>query len=276
MLRILFLLLTITLIRLSGAAQELYVFSEPASNMPSKSISAKITARFPDSKYNDFFKQRYTPEVMFGVNKNLMVHVATTFSDFYYTPKVKWESVRGYAKWRFYSSDDVHQHFRMAAFVEGSYSESPFLYEDINLEGDNSGIQAGLIATQLVSKFAISATVSGIRVFAEQAEHVGHQGHSVSAVNYSLSAGYLLFPRNYTDYRQTNLNLYVEFLGMSTIDPGHTMIDIAPAIQLIFNSNTKLNFGARFQAKGEMLRVGENNYYISLERTFLNALKRKK
>ena len=275
MIRILFLLLTITLIRLSVAAQELYVFSEPASNMPSKSISAKLTSRFPDSKYNDYFKQRYTPEVMFGVNKNLMVHVASTFSDFY-TPKVSWESVRGYAKWRFYSSDDVHQHFRMAAFVEGSYSESPFLYEDINLEGDNSGIQAGIIATQLVSKFAISATVSGIRVFAEQADHVGHQGHSVSAVNYSLSAGYLLFPRNYTDYRQTNLNLYVEFLGMSTIDPGHTMIDIAPAIQLIFNSNTKLNFGARFQAKGEMLRVGENNYYISLERTFLNALKRKK
>jgi len=268
-------LLTVTLIRISGKAQELYVFSEPASNMPSKSISAKLTSRFPDSKQNDYFKQRYTPEVMIGVNKNLMVHVATTFSDFY-TPKVTWESIRGYAKWRFYSSDDVHQHFRMAAFVEGSYSKSPFLYEDINLEGDNSGIQAGIIATQLVRKFAVSATVSGIRVFADQAEHVGHQGHSVNAVYYSLSTGYLLFPRNYTDYRQTNVNLYVEFLGMSTIDPSHSMLDIAPAIQLIFNSNTKLNFGARFQARGEMVRVGENNYYISLERTFLNVLKKKK
>jgi len=273
--RVLLILLTVTLIRISGKAQELYVFSEPASNMPSKSISAKLTSRFPDSKQNDYFKQRYTPEVMIGVNKNLMVHVATTFSDFY-TPKVTWESIRGYAKWRFYSSDDVHQHFRMAAFVEGSYSKSPFLYEDINLEGDNSGIQAGIIATQLVRKFAVSATVSGIRVFADQAEHVGHQGHSVNAVYYSLSTGYLLFPRNYTDYRQTNVNLYVEFLGMSTIDPGHSMLDIAPAIQLIFNSNTKLNFGARFQARGEMVRVGENNYYISLERTFLNVLKKKK
>ena len=271
----LLILLTVTLIRISGKAQELYVFSEPASNMPSKSISAKLTSRFPDSKQNDYFKQRYTPEVMIGVNKNLMVHVATTFSDFY-TPKVTWESIRGYAKWRFYSSDDVHQHFRMAAFVEGSYSKSPFLYEDINLEGDNTGIQAGIIATQLVRKFAVSATVSGIRVFADQAEHVGHQGHSVNAVYYSLSTGYLLFPRNYTDYRQTNVNLYVEFLGMSTIDPSHSMLDIAPAIQLIFNSNTKLNFGARFQARGEMVRVGENNYYISLERTFLNVLKKKK
>src|SRR6478609_7112961 len=254
------LLLAVTLIRSSGWAQELFVFTEPASNMPSKSISAKITSRFPDSKYNDYFKQRYTPEVMFGVNKNLMVHVSTTFSDFY-TPKVSWESVKGYAKWRFYSSDDVHQHFRMAAFVEGSYSKGPFLYEEINIDGDNSGIQAGLIATQLIKKFAISATVSGLKVFADQAEHIDHQGHSEKAVYYSLSAGYLLFPRNYTDYRQINLNLYVEFLGMSTIDPGHSMLDIAPALQLIFNSNTKLNIGARFQARGNMVRVGENSYY---------------
>ena len=44
----------------------------------------------------------------------------------------------------------------MAAFAEGSYSRSPFYYGDINLDGDNSGVQAGIIATQLVNKLAVS------------------------------------------------------------------------------------------------------------------------
>ena len=147
------------LIITSGAnGQELYVFSEPASNMPAKSIAAKITARYPDSKYNNFFKQRYMPEIMFGINKNLMVHLSTTFSDFY-TVDLAWESAKLYAKYRFLSIDDVHRHFRMAAFVDGSYSRSPFLYQELNLDGDNSGVQGGIIATQLVNKLAVSGTV---------------------------------------------------------------------------------------------------------------------
>src|SRR5687767_15040500 len=112
-------------------AQELYVFSEPASNMPAKSISAKVTAKYPDSRYNNFFKQRYMPELMFGVNKHLMVHTSATFSD-YYTVNPAWESVKLYAKYRFLSIDNVHRHFRLAAFADGSYSKSPFLYGEIN------------------------------------------------------------------------------------------------------------------------------------------------
>jgi hypothetical protein len=256
-------------------AQELYVFSEPASNMPAKSISAKITAKYPNSKYNDFFKQRYMPELMFGINKHLMVHASATFSD-YYTVNPAWESVKLYAKYRFLSIDNVHRHFRMAAFVDGSYSKSPFLYGEINTDGDNSGIQGGLIATQLVNKLAVSGTAAFTKVFAEKGEHTVHGEHDVKAVNYSLSAGYLLFPRQYEDFNQTNLNLYLELLGMRGIDKKHSMVDLAPAIQLIFNSNLKLNVGYRFQLKGDMLRVGERTWLISIERTFLGALKRNK
>src|SRR5438874_12056399 len=115
----------------SLSAQELYVFTEPASNMPAKSISAKLTARSPVSKYNSYFKQQYIPEMMFGISKQLMVHLSSSFSDFY-TPMVSFESVKLYAKWRFYSNDEIHKHFRLAAFAEGSYSKSPFLYGDIN------------------------------------------------------------------------------------------------------------------------------------------------
>jgi hypothetical protein len=255
-----------------AVSQELYVFSEPASNMPAHSLSAKLTYRAPVSKYNNDYRQRYTPEIMFGLDKQWMLHVSSSFSDFY-TPQLRWESVKTYAKYRFYSNDEVHCHFRMAAFAEAAYSRSPFYYGDINLDGDNSGAQAGVIATQLINKLAVSGTASVIKVFADHDKHVNYPGHSLNAFYYSLSAGYLLFPLNYADYKQTNLNLYVETIGMKGFDKGDYMLDLAPALQLIFNSNFKVNLGARLQVAGNMLRIGENNYFIGLERTFLGALR---
>ncbi len=179
---------------------------------------------------------------MFGFSKHLMVHVSSTFSDFYW-PSPRWESGKLYAKWRFYSNDDVHKHFRMAAFAEGAYSESPFTYGDINLDGDNSGVQGGLIATQLVNKLALSATTSLIKVYTPNGEHAGHENHSLESVYYSLSAGYLLLPRNYTSYKQPNLNLYFEMIGMRGLGRDHYMLDLAPAVQLILTSNFKINAG---------------------------------
>lgn len=260
---------------LNTGAQELYVFSEPASNMPAHSISAKLTYRSPVSQNNNDYRQRYTPEIMFGLNRQWMVHVSGSFSDFY-SPAVRGESVKTYVKYRFYSNDDVHQHFRMAAFTEAGYSRNPFIYGDINLDGDNSGVQAGLIATQLVNKLAVSGTASVIRIFTNRSEHAVHAGHSLQALNYSLSAGYLLFPRDYTNYKQVNVNLYFETIGMKGLDAGDYMLDMAPALQFIFNSNFKVNIGARFQAAGNMLRAGNTNYYLSVERTFLGALQHKK
>ncbi len=256
-------------------SQELFVFSEPASNMPSRSVAFRITARYPDSKFNNYFKQRYMPEFMLGLNKNLMMHLSGTFSD-YYSLKVRWESIRGYLKYRFLSKDGLHRHFRMAAFLEGSHSRGPFLYEELSLEGDNSGVQGGLIATQLVNKLALSGTFGYTRVFADRGEHTVHQGHSLNMLNYSISTGYLLFPNNYTDYHQTNVNLYLEILGGKCLDQNHYSIDIAPAFQLIFNSTTKINLGAKFQLSGSMTRVGENLYQISAEHTLLNVLGKKR
>ena len=259
----------------TALCQELYVFSEPASNMPAHSLSAKLTYRTPVTQYNNGYKQRYTPELMFGLNKNWMLHVTSSFSDFY-TAQLRWEAVKTYAKYRFYSDDDVHRHFRMAAFGEVAYSRSPFYYGDINLDGDNSGIQAGIIATELVSKLAVSGTASVIKVFASRALHVDQLGQSINALYYSLSAGYLLFPVSYTDYKQTNLNLYIETVGMKGFDKGDYMLDLAPALQLIFNSNFKVNLGARLQITGNMERIGKYNYFVSLERTFLGVLKHKR
>jgi len=257
--------------------QELYVFTEPASNMPAKSISTKLTGEFmPPQPWHDQNMQRIMPEVMFGVSKKWMLHVGTTFGNMH-TANFGWESIFLYNKYRFFSRDDIHKHFRMAAFVEAAYTRSPFHQDEVNLEGDRSGIQLGIIATQLWNKLALSATIDNTQVLdkSRNSEDVIYVPSRIYQVmDYSLSAGYLLFPREYTDYKQTNLNLYTEFLAQQSLDRKAYYIDMAPALQLIFNSNTKLNIGYRFQLSGTMERMAKTSWLISVERTFLNALKK--
>jgi hypothetical protein len=262
----------------TAKGQELFVFTEPASNMPAGSISAKISGMFMGAQpWHDRPMQRYMPEIMLGINKNWMLHAGFTIADMH-TSNLAWESVFLYGKYRFLSHDDIHQHFRMAVFADASYSRAPFHNDEVSLQGDKSGVQLGVIATQLWNKLAVSATASHTQVL-----HNSRNSKSViyvpsriyQVMNYSLSAGYLLLPRVYTDFKQLNLNLYTEFLAQQSLDRKAYYIDLAPAIQLIFNSNTKLNLGYRFQLGGTMQRMAEtNNWQISLERTFLNALKK--
>ncbi len=269
-----FAVILILMLPFVSTGQELYVFSEPASNMPARSVSFKLTGRYPDSKLNDYFKQRYVPEVMFGLSKKWMLHVSGSLSD-YYSSSVRPESLKSYLKWRFLSNDEVHKHFRMAAFMELSVSRNDYLYDEFTLDGDLSGMQTGIIATQLLNRLAVSGTVSYMQGFGSSTMHHGSHNQHLSMMNYSASAGYLLFPREYIDYNQTNLNLYVEFLSSTGFGHYHYYVDIAPAIQLIFNSTTKVNLGARFQMSGNMVRVGENTYQVSIEHTILNAFKKR-
>ena len=73
---------------------------------------------------------------------------------------------------------------------------------------------------------------------------------SYEAMSYSFSAGYLLIPKEYNDYHQTNVNIYAEVLAEQGLDISRYCIDVAPAVQIIFNSNTKVNIGYRFQVGG--------------------------
>jgi len=261
------------LFMISVNGQELYVYTDPASNIPANSISTKLSSNIITNPIAEKrIMQRYVPEVMFGVNKNLMLRVGLTFADMH-TYNFRWESAYFYGKYRFFSKDGLHRHFRMAAFADLAYSRSPFHYQEISIQGDKSGAQAGVVATQLWNKLAISGTISHTQVFHElRKEQVVAGIIPFSAMNYSLSAGYLVLPREYKDYRQLNLNLYTELLIQQTLDPGSYFVDLAPALQLIFNSNTKLNIGYRFQIEGNMERMTRSGLHVSLERSFLNAL----
>lgn len=264
---------------LHATGQELYVYTEPASNMPAHSLSTKLTGNFigKDQSAANRFMQRYTPEIMMGVTKKLMWHIGGTFSDMH-SRNFRWESVYTYIKYRFLSVDDVHKHFRMAAFADASYTRSPFMFDEVSLQGDKSGVAAGLVATQLLNKLALSATISHIQVLdGSRNDKITYSpARNYQAMNYALSAGYLLLPRDYTDYRQINMNLYVELLGQQTLDRSTHYWDLAPAVQFIFNSTSKVNIGYRFQLNGNMQRMTEKSWLISYEWTFLNALKRKK
>jgi hypothetical protein len=223
-----------------------------------------------------------------------MVKLSGYGSDMF-QPQFKPEGFSFYTKYRFLSNDDFHKHFRMAAFGKVAYSGNPRFMEttvvhdypsgpheetmlhdadELNLEGNHSGWQAGLVATQLIHKLAISATASYIGRINDTKMLVTPE-QAQSGVQYSLSAGYLLFPKDYETYGQTNLNLYAELIGQSLLDKPGTFIDFAPALQLILNSKARIDLSYRFQVSGNMSRFNEKLWLLRFEYNFLQAFTKK-
>jgi hypothetical protein len=265
---------TLLVMYITGSSQELFVYTEPASNMPAKSISAKVTGKFVKGLHSLRTESRIMPEIMLGVSKNWMVHIGTTFSDMY-SSNMRWESVKLYAKYRFFTNDDVHRHFRMAAFAEVAHSENPVFYDELSLDGDQSGVLGGVVATQLINKFAFSATASYLHVTTERPKSFP-EIYPYDAFDYTASAGFLFLPFEYTSYDQLNVNLYTELIGQQSLDKRLYYVDLAPAVQFIFGSNAKLSAGYRFQLNGNMQRMSEKQWLVSFEYVFLDALRRKK
>jgi hypothetical protein len=270
-------------------AQELFVATEPASNMPANSLGIRVTSRFFKMEHERATGMRIEPELMWGISKKLMVHVVGLASN-QMQPSIELEGGSIYAKYRFLSKDDVHSHFRMAAYVKGSLINNPFVpvtreqhahkpynNEELDLEGGASGVTGGIIATQLLHKLALSGTL-GYNRFMNNTKDKLPDYFSANAVNYSLSAGYLLLPRSYRSYEQTNLNLYVEFLGKANTDAvGRSQyLDIAPAIQFIFNSVTRLDFSYRTQLFGDMSRNVFNTFTLRFEHNIFNISTKRK
>lgn len=261
-------------------AQELYVFSDPASNVPAKSLSLKYNSKWMNSDLlgSSRLMSRHMGEASIGLNKKWMIRPAFTFGDMYTNRIVKWESLSLYTKFRFYSNDEVHRHFRAAAFVKALYSSNDLEYDELNADGDQSVVQGGVILTQLINKLAISSTLALTEVTNRERwkEYIGPRDFGYRSFNYSVSAGYLFFPKQYTSYKQTNFNVYLEVIGSRGIDRKYYFVDLAPAVQFILNSNTKINLGYRFQAKGNAYRMSNAapSISFSVERTFFNTFRK--
>jgi len=249
-------------------AQELYVFTEPASNMPARSIGVRLTN---EGTAGSQWSSRTVPELMIGVNRKLMFHAQGFVSDMDGRYRVEGASL--YGKYRFYSADGKRKHSRAAAFLRISQSRRTFPSSDINLEGDNSGTQGGLIFTQLLHKLALSADISYTRAFGKN-RYNGQMNSPHDIIGYSLSSGYLVLPVVYKNYSQPNFNVYFEVLGKTDPSDGKAYMDFAPAIQTVINSRTRVDLGYRFQVAGNMdNRYLKNMYLARVEFNFFNVLK---
>jgi hypothetical protein len=249
-----------------ATAQELFVFTEPASNMPANVLGGRIMTSFMEEE-DGGTNFHLMPEIMYGINSKLMVHGQAFISN--RNGDLVDEGGSVYAQYKFLNNDDVKRHFRMAAYGRASYNNADIHQYEIELVGHNSGFETGIIATQLLHKVAISSSLSF-----EQAMNNGRNlfpaGHADNAMNYTLSVGKLMLPRKYTGYKQTNFNLMLEFLGQRLNANGKSYLDIAPSMQFIFFSRARLDIGYRHQIYSDMDRTAPNGFIFRLEYNFYN------
>ncbi|WP_121356757.1 hypothetical protein [Flavisolibacter nicotianae] len=269
-----FLLLFVGIVQ-KTAAQELFVFTDPASGLAARSLNLKLSDHYmPYDRVYSRPAHRLMLDAEVGISRKLTAMAGVSVSNMH-TYQVKQEALFVEAKYRCLSLDEVHRHFRMAAFVQASHTKAPFHYDETNLTGDKSGVRLGMIATKLWNRFALSGTLSHTQVLDSSRfnETVYIPRRIYQTLNYSLSGGYLVLPRRYTSYRQVNVNLYGELLAQQALDHKSYYVDAAPALQFIFFSNTKLNVGYRFKLAGNAQRMSNVSWLFSIERSFLNVWK---
>ena len=93
---------------------------------------------------------------------------------------------------------------------------------------------------------------------------------SNQAINYSLSAGRLILPKTYVGYKQTNMNFMIELLGQTLLGNGKQFLDIASSVQFIFNSQTRVDVGYKWQLYSDMQRTSTNGFLIRVEHLLYN------
>lgn len=260
------------LVSFKTQAQELFVYTEPASNMPLGSLGIRMANMLMDEKNSSTYEYHLVPELMWGVNKRLMLHADAFLSNA--DKKFAAEGGSLYAKYRFLSTDQVHSHFRMAAYGRYSFNNSEIHQQEIDLYGHNSGWQAGLVGTQLLHKVALSANLSYLQAMDNGDNNKFPATSSAQAVNYSFSFGKLMLPKEYTDYNQTNLNLMVELLGQTLGNHDGSYLDIAPSVQLIIKSQARVDIGYRHQLMSSMYRTAPNGFLVRFEYLIFNAFKK--
>ncbi len=252
-------------------AQELFTYTEPASNMASRSMGFRMTSTLMTERPTAVVNTHFNPEIMVGISKRWMFHLDAFISN----RAGEWEAEGGsiYIKRRFYSIDDVHSHFRMAAIGRFSFNNSDIHQEAVDLNGHNSGLELGLIATQLLHKVALSGSVSYI----QGTENVGEKFYTKDvklnrrALGFTFSTGKLFLPKSYQDYNQLNVNGMVEWIGQTNLNSGNTFLDVSPVLQFIIKSRMRLDLGYRIPVSNRLSRTAPGGGLIRFEYNIFNA-----
>jgi len=254
------------------AAQELFINTEPASNMATKSIGFRFTGLGYEN--SGAFKSIFEQEIMYGASSKIMVH-ADLFEDNNFSDNYNIRAASLYAKYRFYANDGLRKHFRMAAFARVSDAFLPDQNSEVSIMDDYSGASVGIVATQLLHKVAMSSSLAATDIFPNSGS-ILNNGH---ALEYSLSFGYLAMPKIYSNYKQTNMNLMVEFLGKtqwssqaneSQIQESD-FLDFAPGVQFIILSRARIDLSWRSQVYGNMQRMWYQSAFVRLEYNIFNT-----
>ena len=264
------LLISLLLLASSGWSQELFSVTEPASNRAVGSIGFRIDNSIMNELNRSKIDYHLISEIALGVSKTFMVSGNVFFSN--RDDVFKYEGGSIYLKKRFLSHDAIQRHFRMAAFGTLSYNNSDVHQEEISMYGHNSGLEIGVVATQLLHKVALSSAISFVKATDNGNNNKFVYGLKNSkAVNYTFSVGKLMLPTQYKNYKQTNVNLMLEFLSQLNTESGKYFADVAPSLQMIFNSQSRIDVGYRKQLSSTLLRTAPNGIFIRLEYSLFNA-----
>jgi hypothetical protein len=256
-------------ISISSSAQELFVVTEPASNMPAGSIGVRVMNSFMYEK-DGTPNYHIMPEIMWGPTAKWMFHMQGFLSN-RTTGGLKIEGGSVYVKYRILSSDDLHKHFRMAAYGRYSVNNADIHQEEIETMGHNTGYEAGIVATKLVNKVAVSSSLSFEKALNNLSNNKFPITQSNNATNYTLSIGKLMYPKKYTSLKQTNINLMCEFLGQTLNTNGKSYLDIVPSLQFIIRSQARIDIAYRKELYSAMNRTAPNGFMIKFEHSFFNV-----
>lgn len=303
-------------------SQELFPYAESASNIPKNTLGV----RFLFEGYKEIPSQRQRNwgalRAMYGLTGKTTLMLTASGSNHHlakfpanlqnyftnhhqrsYKPNpYLLEGVNLYVKQRVISIDDYQKHLRVALFGQACKSFVPHDESEPFLMGDNSGYGGGVIITQLYKRFAISFTYSYAHPieYRDKAQDITFQ--SGDANNYDISLGYRLYPSKYTDYKDLNINLYVEFENRTYEAATMTVRDapydfsyfkdfdkniynslqegkfseIKPSIQLILGSNNRIDVGCAYPIYRRSYTHFYPLFFFNIQKYFYFSKKKKK
>lgn len=122
----------------------------------------------------------------------------------------------------------------------------------------------GLIVTQLRNKVEVSPSAYYLYATDIMKEKFIYGKKNRDAVNYKLSVGKLMLPKEYTSCKQTNINLMVEMLGQVNINKGYSFLDISPSVQFIFLSRMGFDAGYRLPLVKDLSRTAPGGFLLRM------------
>jgi hypothetical protein len=290
------------MVKFSVSAQELFPHNEPASSIPKGVLGYRTM--YQGYNLDTYRKDQVSAGIMYGVSSKLSVFSYLTASNYHlnYIPDnftmyifnhkqinneatpFAFKGIYNLVKYRFLTLDGPNKHFRMAAYGEISKINAYHFEAEPDLRGNNSGIGGGMISTLLYKKTALSATVGYTNPFAVNIREENIYMKSGNAYNANFSIGHLVFPKKYADYKELNVNVYLECINKFyqnaklivdelPSDPAFFNVlnagrysELRPSVQLIFDSNTRVDFSVGLPLSNTYRLRSYPLYFVTIQK----------